>query len=147
MTLERSEALAEAYGGDVARWPQAEQAAAAALIAARPDWVRDILARAEALDAALAAFSPPRAATGLMDRIVASAPKPRRARRWGGWLVPAGMGAGLAAACAAGMVLGAQLAAPTVPEADAIVTAVSDEDALAMAVTDDDASFDFDEEA
>ena len=138
MTLERFEALAEAYGGDVARWPLAEREAAAQLMAAEPDWVRDILARADALDAALAAFSPPRAASGLMDRIVASAPQPRSRTRWTGWLVPAGMGAGLAAACAAGMVMGARLSSPpAAPEADPIVTAVSD----------DDAAFYFDEDA
>ena len=128
VTTERFEALAEAYGGDVARWPEAEREAAAALMAARPEWVRDILGRADQLDGALAAFSPPRAASGLMDRIIATAPAPR-ARRWGGWLAPIGMGAGLAAACAAGVLLGARLSTPKVPEADSVVTAVSDEDA------------------
>jgi hypothetical protein len=38
------------------------------------------------------------------------------------------MGAGLAAACAAGMVLGARLSVPAPPESDSLVTAVSDED-------------------
>ena len=61
----------------------------------------------------------------------------RRVRRWLGWLVPAGMGAGLAAACAAGMVLGAQQAGPAHSEGDAMVTAVSDDVAAAY----------FDEEA
>ena len=127
MTPERFEALADAFGGDVARWPEAEREAAAALMAAEPARVRDILARADALDAALAAYSPPRAGTGLMDRIVAGAPKGLPQRRFR-WLVPAGMGAGLAAACAAGMVLGARLSAPPIQDPDAIVTAVSDED-------------------
>lgn len=127
MTLERFAALADAYGGDVARWPQGEREGAAQLMAAEPAQVRDILARADDLDAALAAYSPPRAATGLMDRIVAGAPKPRAPRPFG-WLVPAGMGAGLAAACAAGMVLGARLSTPPVQDPDSIVTAVSDED-------------------
>ena len=129
MTPERFEILAEAFGGDVACWPDAEREAAAALMAADPAWAEPVIARAGELDAALAAFSPPRAATGLMDRILAAAPRPRPvARRWTGWFVPAGMGAGLAAACAAGMVTGAQMSAPTPVEGDTLVTAVSDED-------------------
>ena len=127
MTPERFETLAEAFGGDVARWPQVERDAAAALMAARPAVVREILARAEDLDAALAAFSPPRAASGLMDRIIATAPTPRGRRGWTGWLVPAGLGAGLAAACAAGVMVGARLSPP--PQGDAIAAAISDEDA------------------
>jgi hypothetical protein len=127
MTLERFAALAEAYGGDVARWPQREREGAAQLMAAEPAQVRDILARADDLDAALAAYSPPRVATGLVDRIVAGAPRPPAPRPFG-WLVPAGMGAGLAAACAAGMVLGARLSTPPVQDPDSIVAAVSDED-------------------
>jgi ferric-dicitrate binding protein FerR (iron transport regulator) len=127
MIAERFETLAEAYGGDVATWPEAEREAAAQLMASDPARVRDVLARAEELDAALAAYSPHRAATGLMDRIVAGAPK-RLLRRPFGWLVPAGMGAGLAAACAAGMVLGARLSTPPVQDPDAIVAAVGDED-------------------
>jgi hypothetical protein len=96
-------------------------------MAAEPAQVRDTLVRAAELDWALAAYSPPRGATGLMDRIVAGAPKgPVRPRF--GWLVPAGMGAGLAAACAAGMVLGARLSPPPVQDPDAIITAVGDED-------------------
>jgi hypothetical protein len=128
MTTERFEALAEAYGGDVARWPEAEREAAAQLMAAEPVRVRGILARADDLDAALAAFSAPRAASGLVNRIVAAAPRPRSPGPWARWLVPAGMGAGLAAACAAGVVMGIRLSSPS-PEADAIVAAVSDEDA------------------
>jgi len=128
MTPERFEILAEAFGGDVACWPDAEREAAAELMAAEPAWARAILARAGDLDAALAAYAPPRAAADLADRIVAGAPR-ASAARWVGWLLPVGMGAGLAAACAAGVVLGAQLSAPsaTSDDPDAIVTAVSDD--------------------
>jgi hypothetical protein len=130
MSLDRFETLAEAYGGDVARWPDAEREAAAALMTERPDWAQGVLARAGELDAQLAAYAPRRAAAGLMDAIIASAPQARRGRRWRAWLVPAGMGAGLAAACAAGVVLGGRLAAPpAASDADAVVAAVSDFDA------------------
>jgi len=125
MTPERFEALAEAYGGDVARWPDAEREAAAAWMAAEPMRAGEILARAGDLDAVLAAYAPPRAMPGLAERIAAGAPRPRA--RWTGWLLPAGMGAGLAAACAAGLMLGAQLGAPA-DEPDAVIAAISDED-------------------
>jgi len=128
MTPERFETLAEAFGGDVARWPDAEREAAAALMAAEPAWAEGVLARAGDLDAALAAYASPSGAHDLVERIVAGAPKARP--RWTGWLLPAGMGAGLAAACAAGVMMGAQLSAPSAAsdDADAIVTAVGDED-------------------
>lgn len=128
MTPERFEALAEAYGGDVARWPRADREAAAEWMATEPRRAGGILARAGELDAALAAFAPPRASADLADRIVAGAPRSRP--RWVGWLWPAGMGAGLAAACVAGVLAGAQLAAASAPSMDnePMMTAVSDED-------------------
>lgn len=131
MTPERFEGLADAWGGDMARWPEAEREAAALLMAARPAWAADVLARARDLDALLDAFAAPGGSAGLAARIVAGAPRPR-ARRWGGWLVPAGMGMGLAAACAAGVVAGVQFtaasSAPAASDADALVAAVGDED-------------------
>ena len=132
MTPERFEALAEAWGGDVARWPVAERDAAAELMAAKAAWAQGVLARAGELDAALAAFATPRAAADLAERIAAGAPRPRP--RWQAWLLPTGMGAGLAAACAAGLALGVQLGAPApavLDGGDAIVTAVS-EDAFSL---------------
>lgn len=131
MTPERFEALAEAWGGDVARWPDAEREAAAAWMAAEPGRASAILGRAGDLDAVLAAYDPPRVTLGLAERIAAGAPKSRTRRV--GWLLPAGMGAGLAAACAAGVMLGAQLApAPaSADDPDAVVAAI-DEDAMTL---------------
>ena len=126
MTPNRFETLAEAHGGDVARWPDAEREAAAELMAASPNWASDILAVARDLDVALASLEAPRGSTGLAERITAGAPQPRRA--WSGWLAPAGMGAGLAAACAAGVMLGLELAQPTSSEAEALVSTLSADD-------------------
>lgn len=128
MTPERFETLAEAWGGDVARWPDDEREAAAALMAERPDWAQGVLARAGDLDTALAAFSAPRGASDLADRIAATAPRARPG--WQIWLAPAWMGAGLAAACAAGVIVGAQLSgpAPMHEEPDAMVAAAIDDD-------------------
>jgi len=126
MTPERFEILAEAFGGDVARWPEAEREAAAELMAAQPARTRTVLARADELDVALSAYPSPMAARGLAERIAAGAPKPRAGRLWGGWLLPTGMAAGLAAACAAGVVLGARVGGlPS--DTDSVVTAVSDD--------------------
>ncbi|MBU1376021.1 MAG: hypothetical protein KKE02_03090 [Alphaproteobacteria bacterium] len=140
MTPERFETLAQAWGGDIARWPNAEREAAALLMAARPAWVRDILAGAVDLDDLLDAVPVPTGSPGLTARIVAGAPRPR-ARRWIGWLMPAGMGVGLAAACAAGVVAGVQLHAPS------STPAASDADALLTAVSDDDVGLYLDEDA
>ena len=108
MTHERFDALAEAYGGDVSRWPAPAREAAALLMAAEPGFTQAALARAEALDAALDAWRPTPASASLTDRIVAAAPRMRRPR-WPVWLSPAALGAGLAAACAAGVLVGVEV--------------------------------------
>ncbi|MBW8814124.1 MAG: hypothetical protein JF588_11920 [Caulobacterales bacterium] len=137
MTPERFETLAEAYGGNVARWPAAEREAAALLMAAQPSWAQAVLAQAGALDVALAAYAPLRASAALTDRIVASAPAPRRRASWIAWLAPAGLGAGLAAACAAGVMLGAQLAPPAHPPSPtAQAAAIADEESAMFADVD-----------
>jgi hypothetical protein len=140
MTPERFESLAEAYGGDISRWPEAEREAAALVMADRSAWAQDVLARAGDLDDLLDAFAAPVGSPGLGTRIAARAPRPR-ARRWMGWLMPAGLGVGLAAACAVGVMVGAQFhAAPSTP-------AASDADALLTVVSDDDFGLYLDEEA
>ena len=130
MTPERFETLAEAYGGDVARWPDAERAGAAALMTAEPAWAQRVLAEAGALDALLDAAPAIVASSGLSARVLAGAPRPRRA--WRGWLLPAGMGAGLAAACAAGVVAGAQLSAASVGSSGGDAVAVVDDEDFSL---------------
>lgn len=131
MTFERFEQLAEAYGGDVARWPDAEREAAALLMAEDPSRAEAALAGARTLDAHLHAWTAPRATPRLTDAVLSGAPAPRAAARWRDWLAPAGLGAGLAAACAAGLLLGLQLAAPPVAheaDTDAIITALGEDE-------------------
>jgi len=139
MTPERFETLAEAFGGDVSRWPEAEREAAAEAMAAQPAWAERVLAAAGALDAALAAFPPPRASGDLAERIAATAPR-ARAAAWVRWLLPVGMGAGLAAACAAGVVAGGRFAAT-------VTTPANEADPVAAAIADYDAGVYLDEEA
>jgi hypothetical protein len=109
MTPERFETLAEAYGGDVARWPQAEREAAAALMIAEPAFARLSLERAASLDGALDAWSPQPVTHELRTRVIEAAPSPRRRKRLAAWFWGAGMGAGLACACATGLVVGVAL--------------------------------------
>jgi hypothetical protein len=112
MTPERFETLAEAYGGDVSRWPLAERDGAALLMAQAPQDCQAVLAAAGDLDGLLDAWRPQPAPHALREAILAAAPAPRAVRRGlAAWLFPAGLGAGLAAACAAGVITGAQISA------------------------------------
>ena len=137
MTHERFEILAHAYGGDIARWPAAERDAAALLMAAEPEFARIVLAAAGELDAALDLWAPLAATATLREAVVASAPAPRR--RWGlnAWFLRAGVGAGLAAACAAGLVVGVMLSDLTQATAsdDTVSATLSNYDDLSGLVT------------
>jgi hypothetical protein len=96
MNRDRFEALAQAYGGSVARWPAVERDAAAALMTAEPDFARAVLAEAEATHE-------------LREAVIAQAGLARARAGLRGWLWGAGAGAGLAAACAAGLIMGVAL--------------------------------------
>jgi len=96
MTLDRFRALADAYGGVIARWPE-DQRDAAMRIAANPAAVT-ILQEASAVDTMLDAWSVPAPASSLSDRIAGHRAMPHRspagrARLW--W-----SGIGIAAALA-----------------------------------------------
>jgi hypothetical protein len=106
---ERFEDLAWAYGGELARWPDALREDAALLAAADPAFATDVLARAADLDATLDALPRATASSRLYDAVLATAPARRPRRSWRFWLGPAGLGAALAGAAAAGVILGAQV--------------------------------------
>jgi len=87
LTLHRFQELAEAYGGDIARWPLAERDGAAKLRLAEPAATAPILAAAETLDAWLYASPNPTPSLALGAAIIAAAPRSRRpalGRRWAG---------------------------------------------------------------
>ena len=117
MTRERFEALAEAYGGDMARWPDADWDAAAMFAAREPQVAARILATAARLDAALDDWAPLQVSHSLREAVIAAAPAARTRRGLGGWIWRAGAGAGLAAACAAGLVVGVMLSESVSPVA------------------------------
>lgn len=113
MTYERFETLADAYGGDLRRWPEAEREAARALRDADPR-AAVLLAEADGLDALLDAAPRPVASHVLREAVIASAAGAGlgaglRSRRRGpgplAWL----SGAGWAAAACAGVVFGINL--------------------------------------
>lgn len=73
MTFERFDELAMAYGGTLARWPDAARRDGEVFLAAHPDAARS-LADASALDAALAGLeAPPVPSDALMARILGDA--------------------------------------------------------------------------
>ena len=112
MTLDRLTALADAWGGDLRRWPAEDRAGAERLLAVDPA-ARAVLDAAATVDALLSASPCPQASTALRDRVIAAASraglKPRPARRF--WLdrLVLASGAGWAAAACAGIVAGLSL--------------------------------------
>jgi hypothetical protein len=107
LTPERFAALADAYGGQILRWPEAVRDEARRLAAADPAF-RRILARADTLDARLDAWRLAAPSPQLHERVRASWRRPlsRRVRIW--WA-----GLGLATALA-GAAAGSIAAAATV---------------------------------
>ena len=104
MDIDRFEALAQAYGADLARWPTAERPAAEALALAQPGAVSAILAEAALVDGWLSASVVQPPSPSLCDSILAASPRSRRPMRarWAGL----GVGVTLAAASIAGIMAG-----------------------------------------
>jgi hypothetical protein len=124
LSRDRFRALADAYGGDVARWPTPEREAAARLMAAQPDFVRAVLASASRLDAALDDWRPQAASAQLREAIVAAATARARPRsRLFVWAARLATGAALAAACASGVMAGMLLSSSVRDSGDAAVAA------------------------
>ncbi|MDB5445920.1 MAG: hypothetical protein JWQ97_1237 [Phenylobacterium sp.] len=132
MKKERFEELAEAYGGEIARWPAEVREDAALLAAAELGFAQAVLAREARLDATLDVLPRVSAPAALFERIVAAAPAVRRRRSWSLWIAPAGLGAALAAVAAAGVMLGAQVGEHTALSTDTSAQAVADLDVSAV---------------
>ena len=120
MNAERFDALAQAWGADLRRWPETERQAARAWIDADPVRAERALFDARQTDVALDASPRPDVSAALRDRVIASAAtaglKARAAWPTLRKLMWIG-GAGWAAAACAGVVfgvnLGGQMAADT----------------------------------
>lgn len=102
MTPERFRTIVAAYGSDARRWPRDERAAAEAWAQAHPHDALEALDDAAELDAWLMRDTVAPPVPALVERIVASAPAPQRARRRGTvwWSGAAFAGVGLAGALA-----------------------------------------------
>jgi len=111
MDVKRFAALAEAYGGDLRRWPQAEREAASAF--ASSETGQAISRKAGTLDALLDSYSVPHPGRALHDSILQVANRHivrrRRQRFW--WL-----GLGLAGIGLAGAIAGLALVTVVTPE-------------------------------
>lgn len=107
MNRNRFDALIEAYGADPARWP-AERRGEAQAFAAAPEAAASLHAE-RTLDRLLDAYQAEAPSQALRQRILARAPSRRAVRGWrptGAFWIS---GAGLAAACAAGVIVGVSL--------------------------------------
>jgi hypothetical protein len=108
MTPERFKDLAQAYGADFKRWPEAERVEAVALLDAGGAGTREAHDEAAALDRLLGRHRVAGATPGLAERIIATAPLApvwRRARLlWqGAGLAGIGLAGALAGALAVAM--------------------------------------------
>lgn len=112
MNADRMRELAEAWGGDLRRWPAADREAAQTFALLQPEVAERALFEARQLDAVLDAVPSVQVSIALRDRVIASAGaaglKARAA--WPGlrrllWIG----GAGWAAAACAGVVFGMTL--------------------------------------
>ena len=107
---ERFRALADSYGGDLRRWPDADRATARGYAILHPFAAWRALREARQLDGILATSRGLAVSRQLIEQISRSAPaKPKRSPSEH-WLRGAWLGTGLAAACAAGVATGAALA-------------------------------------
>jgi anti-sigma-K factor RskA len=122
MTLERLRAVIEAYGTSAARWPEAERAAAAALLAESEE-ARALVAKAAPLDDLLDAVPAIAPTAAMRAAILAATPraKPRQGEGWrafigelGGWRLG---GVVLAASLVLGIVSGGWLSLGQTTEA------------------------------
>ena len=108
MELDRFKALAAAYGGRPARWPEAERGPAEALMARMPDACAAALNAEADIDGLLDGWRADAPSPDLRAAVLAGAPlkgAPRRPRLWEAWLP----GAGLAAIGVAGIICGVTL--------------------------------------
>ena len=105
MDANRFEHLASAYGADFKRWPQAERATAQVFAAQNRTECERMLFDARMVDVALDAVAVAQPTHALRQQVIALAPKPRPRRLSSNpWFwIPS---AGLAAACAAGVLVG-----------------------------------------
>ena len=110
MNKQRFQALAAAYGGAISRWPITERGAARLFAFSRPGSTRDSLRDERRVDSILQRSANPILGLAMRKSMIESAvclrETARERRSWFGAI----LGAGLAAACAAGIGAGFAIA-------------------------------------
>lgn len=104
MSEERFEALADIYGGEIARWPEGERECARALLAAHPDRLEPVLDAAAHLDRLLDLAPAQAPSAALLGRLIAAAPAAPSAT--GRWIASLSAALGLSIAAFAGVLVG-----------------------------------------
>lgn len=104
MSVARFEALAQSFGGEIARWPEGEREAARALLAGDPARLSPLLAEAARLDRLLDLAPVQAVDAALMGRLIAAAPRTPNGAR--GWITGVTAALGLSAAAFAGVLAG-----------------------------------------
>jgi len=127
--------LAESFGGDPARWPEADRPDAEAWLAAHPAEARRLLEDARSLDRLLYAWEAPRPTAAVTTRVQAAAPVQVRQSLRRSWVLTLTGGAALAAACLAGIVAAPHLVDPVLRPAAAPVYASDPDSILDEALT------------
>ncbi|AAK24714.1 hypothetical protein [Caulobacter vibrioides] len=130
MSVARFEALAQTFGGEIARWPEGEREAARALLAADPDRLSPVLTEASQLDRLLDLAPAQAVDAALLGRLIAAAPRaPNATRRWITGLSAAfGLSAAALAGVLAGISIGGHIQPPAVlaPAGQAEVVTAAD---------------------
>lgn len=121
MTAERFAALADAYGGDIGRWPQSERLAAREYAGSIE--ADGALARAADLDALLDTYVLKTRHEGLAGRMVAKLTRRSRIRSW---LRFGSAGVGLVGIGVAGALAGSVAIAVLAPSLTSDTTVISD---------------------
>jgi hypothetical protein len=127
--------LAEAFGADPTRWPEADRPGAEAWIAAHPDEARRLLDDARSLDRLLLAWEAPRPTQAVATRVQSAAPVQVRRSLRRSWVLTLTGGAALAAACLAGIIAAPHLVDPIARAAAAPVYASDPDSILTEALT------------
>lgn len=122
MTPDIFKALAETYGGELRRWPQACGGAAAALLKRVPHLEASLTAETE-LDAWLAADTPPAMSATLRRRMIGAALADARAGE--GYRLSWLTRLGLAGACAAGLLVGVLAGPPAAGDQATLLNALA----------------------
>lgn len=125
MTLERFGELADAYGGDVSRWPLATREPAAELMALHPGDTAAMLEVATELDWRLSQWRAPAPSAAVQSVVLSTAPATASSRGSGAWIWRTGLGAGLMAAGAAGLMAGVVVSGAVAPASDLEIIAVA----------------------